>query len=118
MAYLAQQNQAQLMETTVLTTLRHLSGTTNNFVGENVILNALLKGQPTFGLNQDALKMLFGSLVQRKRVECFVPLANNLGSCGPCGPCGGCGSDCCGGGCGGCGGGCCGCGRYYRVKIG
>ncbi|KAL1465146.1 hypothetical protein WDU94_004736 [Cyamophila willieti] len=99
----------------VLETIRSLSGASNNFVGESLVLNAL-KGFNLAGLGADSIKMVLGNLIQCNRLECFVPLTN-LGSCGPCG---GCGPDCGCGGCGGCAGGCgCGgCGRYYRVKIG
>ncbi|KAL1464775.1 hypothetical protein WDU94_004393 [Cyamophila willieti] len=90
-------------------TVRSLSGATNNFVSESLILNNL-KAFNLAGLGADSLKLVLGNMVQTNRLECFVPLTS-LGSC--CAPdCGGCGS------CGGCGGGCCGCGRYYRVKIG
>ncbi|KAL1464498.1 hypothetical protein WDU94_004140 [Cyamophila willieti] len=100
-----QQDQAGLIQMKVLETVRNLSGATNNFVGESLILNNL-QGFNMAGLGADSLKMVLGQLVQANRLECFVPLTN-LG----CGPCGGCGADCGSCGCGGCG-------RYYRVKIG
>ncbi|KAL1459935.1 hypothetical protein WDU94_011880 [Cyamophila willieti] len=108
-----QQDQGTLIQMKVMETIRNLSGASNNFVGESLILNNL-QGLNLAGLRADSLKMVLSSMVQAARLECFVPLTN-LGSCGPCG---GCGADCGSCGCGGCGGGCCGCGRYYRVKIG
>uniref|UniRef100_A0A8D8TIS6 Uncharacterized protein n=1 Tax=Cacopsylla melanoneura TaxID=428564 RepID=A0A8D8TIS6_9HEMI len=96
--------QQDMIQMKVMETIRNLSGASNNFVGESLILNNL-QGFNMAGLGADSLKMGLSSMVQAGRLECFVPLTN-LGSCGPCG--GGCGSDC---GCGGCG-------RYYRIKIG
>uniref|UniRef100_A0A8D9F1Q8 Uncharacterized protein n=1 Tax=Cacopsylla melanoneura TaxID=428564 RepID=A0A8D9F1Q8_9HEMI len=116
MAMSMQQDHASLIQMKVLETVRNLSGTTNNFVGESLILNNL-QGLNLAGLGADSLKMVLGNLVQCNKMECFVPLTQ-MGSCGPCG--GGCGADCgscCGGGsCGSCA--CGGCGRYYRIKIG
>ncbi|KAL1458423.1 hypothetical protein WDU94_008578 [Cyamophila willieti] len=94
-----QHNQFHQMQK-VLDTVRNLSGSANNFVGEANILNALHLA----GFAKEYLKTILGSLVQANKMECFVPMTQ-LGSCG------------CGGSCG-CDGGCCGCGRYYRVKIG
>uniref|UniRef100_A0A8D9E7M0 Uncharacterized protein n=1 Tax=Cacopsylla melanoneura TaxID=428564 RepID=A0A8D9E7M0_9HEMI len=106
MAMSMQGEQAALIQMKVLENIRTLSGASNNFVAESLIVNNL-KGLNLAGLGADSLKMVLANLVQCNRLDCFIPLTN-LGSCGPCG---GCGSDC--GGCGGCG-----CGRYYRVKIG
>lgn len=99
MAAFVQQDQANFIQMKVLEIVQQLSGTTNNFVSEQNILNA---AQGFLGL--DTARMVLGSLVQCGRMECF----NTLGCVADCGGCG----------CGACATACGCCGRYYRVKIG